>query len=218
MSKAIMISIQPKWCELIASGEKTIEVRKTRPKLPTPFKCYIYCTKSKIRVFLEGAGLYCYEDDLAILHRPGMPRISNPWGALDLDEGEMLINGKVIGEFVCDEIIEYSCIWGLKNGEDCDYSTCSFDEDYTCLTEKQMGAYGRGKPLYGWHISDLKIYDTPKELSEFVRYCGDDCPNEDNCEYIVGIRGYEYDERDCACNFYKPLSRPPQSWCYVEEV
>ena len=45
MSKAVMLSIRPKWVEKIASGEKTIEVRKTRPKLETPFKCYIYCTR-----------------------------------------------------------------------------------------------------------------------------------------------------------------------------
>ena len=44
MSKAVLISIRPKWVEKIASGEKTIEVRKTRPKLDTPFRCYIYCT------------------------------------------------------------------------------------------------------------------------------------------------------------------------------
>ena len=49
MSKAVMISIRPKWCEKIASGEKTIEVRKTRPKLETPFKCYIYCTQASVR-------------------------------------------------------------------------------------------------------------------------------------------------------------------------
>ena len=44
MSKAALISIKPKWCEKIANGDKTIEVRKTRPKMNTPFKCYIYCT------------------------------------------------------------------------------------------------------------------------------------------------------------------------------
>ena len=43
--KSVLISIQPKWCELIASGKKTVEVRKTRPKLETPFKVYIYCSK-----------------------------------------------------------------------------------------------------------------------------------------------------------------------------
>ena len=45
--KAVMLSIKPKWCELIASGKKTIEVCKTKPKLETPFKCYIYCTKGR---------------------------------------------------------------------------------------------------------------------------------------------------------------------------
>ena len=42
---AVILSIQSKRCELIASGKKTIEVRKTKPKIPTPFKCYIYETK-----------------------------------------------------------------------------------------------------------------------------------------------------------------------------
>ena len=45
MTKAVLISINPKWCELIASGKKTVEVRKSRPKLETPFKCYIYQTQ-----------------------------------------------------------------------------------------------------------------------------------------------------------------------------
>lgn len=45
MSKAVLISIRPEWCEKIVNGRKTIEVRKTRPKMDTPFKCYIYCTK-----------------------------------------------------------------------------------------------------------------------------------------------------------------------------
>ena len=47
MSKAVLISIRPEWCDKIASGRKTIEVRKTKPKLDTPFKCYIYMTKQK---------------------------------------------------------------------------------------------------------------------------------------------------------------------------
>ena len=45
-NKAVLISIKPKWCELIADGEKTIKVRKTKPKLKPPFKCYIYCCKA----------------------------------------------------------------------------------------------------------------------------------------------------------------------------
>lgn len=44
--KSVMLSIKPKYCELIASGRKTIEVRKTKPKVETPFKCYIYQSKT----------------------------------------------------------------------------------------------------------------------------------------------------------------------------
>jgi len=42
--KAVFISIRHQWCKLIAKGDKTIEVRKSEPKLETPFKCYIYCS------------------------------------------------------------------------------------------------------------------------------------------------------------------------------
>ena len=44
--KAVMLSIQPQWCSLIAKGKKSLEVRKSRPTLETPFKVYIYCTKT----------------------------------------------------------------------------------------------------------------------------------------------------------------------------
>lgn len=53
-AKVVMLSIRPKWCEKIASGEKTIEVRKTKPKLETPFKCYIYCTNSGVAMGMWG--------------------------------------------------------------------------------------------------------------------------------------------------------------------
>lgn len=75
MAKAVLISIQPKWCELIASGKKTVEVRKTQPKLETPFKCYIYMTSGDASI-PDGKGM--------VHHHSG---------------------GRcVIGEFVCDGI------------------------------------------------------------------------------------------------------------------
>ena len=55
MSKAVMLSVRPKWCEKIASGKKTIEVRKTRPKMNTPFKCYIYCSQGNDARRLRGS-------------------------------------------------------------------------------------------------------------------------------------------------------------------
>lgn len=88
MSKAVLISIRPKWCELIANGKKTIEVRKSRPNLRPPFKCYIYCTKDRRLTFYRGKR-YCYADDHA-------------HNAFDIT-----CNGTIIGEFVCDSIDTY---------------------------------------------------------------------------------------------------------------
>ena len=121
MCKAVMLSIRPKWCELIASGEKTIEVRKTKLKLEMPFKCYIYCTQS------------------------GVAR-----GAF----GEQ---GKVIGEFVCEQIKDYGIVRPEIYGE---YAG-------TGLSAAEMAAYSAGRPVYGWHISNLRIYDTPRELTAY---------------------------------------------------
>lgn len=194
-NKAVLASISPKWCEKIASGEKTIEVRKTRPKCETPFKCYIYCPKPKKRVSL-GGGLFCFEDDLAILNRHGLPRIGNPWGSLD--EGERIINGRVIGEFVCNAIDAARA----NNGVQTYYNI----PNGTCLTDEQIIKYAAGKTLYLWHISDLKIYDMPKKLSEFHKPCTPECNFSEECGGAT--------QKECLF----ALTRPPQSWCYVEGV
>ena len=168
MSKAVLISIRPKWCEKIASGEKTIEVRKTRPKLETPFKSYIYQTGQ----------------------------------------------GGVIGEFVCDDIFERI----VQVGTNCQtpkYCLCDWNMDCTpldgvlsdaCLTLDELEKYLDGGDGYGWHISDLKIYDTPKELSKFSR------PFENCIDKVC-------DEFGCAsCENGGHIKRAPQSWGYVEEL
>ena len=134
-----MLSIRPKWCEKIARGEKTIEVRKTRPKLKTPFKCYIYCTLPK----------YPHEDFIATNY----PRPQFYGG------------GKVIGEFTCDRIDRLAPAnepYGIYDIDD-DYVL------QTCLENGALWDYGHGTPLYGWHIVDLRIYDQARELSEFER-------------------------------------------------
>ena len=183
MSKAVLISIRPKWCEKIISGEKTIEVRKTRPKIEAPFKCYIYCTMDH-------------------------PYISVSCGELDkLNYRTNTVcrcNGKVIGEFTCDRIDR------LAPANE-PYGIYDIDDDYvlqTCLENGALWDYGHGAPLYGWHISDLRIYDAPKELSEFKTLCrvdADCCA----CPY------YNYTKMDCDG---RVIGRPPQSWCYVDDV
>ena len=206
MSKAVMLSIRPKWAEKIVNGEKTIEVRKTRPKLGTPFKCYIYCTLPK----------YPHEDFIAT----------------DYPMPQFYGGGKVIGEFTCDRI------YGIgKRGipENFDYCYLSLNEwgnddieveiraiSASCVSKEELNTYGSKAPfLYGWHITDLKIYNTPKELSEFspvCRYKNDDksCPSRRvACPY----QKYDYNP-DGSINLVergRTLERPPQSWCYVED-
>ena len=138
MSKAVLISIQPKWCELIASGKKTIEVRKTKPKLETPFKCYIYCT--------QGKG---HNDIL--------------WCSGVIGKMSDKSNGKVIGEFTCDVIYQYSNanIEGINISEEdmkaTSCLTCQELIDYEFSSSpKDFCMYRVG--LYGLHISDLVIY------------------------------------------------------------
>ena len=191
--KGVLVSIQPKWCQLIADKKKVVEVRKTRPKLEAPFKVYIYCTKNT----------------------PYNPVVNLHYKK----DGKFLTftTGKVIGEFICNRIDEYTAEFvndgdcyedvrrhwidddgeedfeiitsnGRDNPEDCELFKNS------CLSyaelKKYIGENFHDIPFYGWHISDLKIYDKPKELSEFFT------PMGKRPSYM--------------------LERPPQSWCYVE--
>ena len=186
--KAVLISIQPKWCELIASGKKTVEVRKTKPKLETPFKCYIYETQGKTET---------------------------PW--ID-EDGHVIFKGRgqVIGEFVCNKIedLRYDALEmtyfsrkyrdaklldeeffpGTQGTYQKAYEYCegmSYGEEYSDL-------------FYGWHISDLVIYDKPRALSEFFYACNK--PKYTDCSVCL-------DHKENRC---KAITRPTQSWCYVE--
>lgn len=212
--KSVMISIKPKYCELIASGKKTVEVRKTRPKIETPFKCYIYCTRKRVPIrdtkYKVDGKFIMYYDELAITDRYGQgKRFENPYGVIM--DGETSLNGKVIGEFVCDNIypIRYE-MDGFADAIDCETS---------CLKPRDFIAYGKGKQLYGWHISNLVIYDKPKELEAFTTFCDANKKRCANCKHYLfdndDFNGYR---RWCDVCHRKPLTRPPQSWCYVEGV
>lgn len=206
--KAVMLSVRPKWCELIANGKKTVEVRKSRPKLETPFKCYIYCTKASAKhFFVEWSCL------------TSRPRQSDM--------------GKVIGEFICDDITRIQSR-GIDDNYDYCYESlnCFGNDDIeteiiairkSCIKKADLNEYGKGtNALYGWHISGLKIYDEPKELCEFEK-CNASRPCENGyCKFET----FDYSEncKCCSVDFdgeHCPeikLQRPPQSWGYVEEL
>ena len=153
--ESVLISIHPKWCEKIASGRKTMELRKTKPKSGTPFKCYIYMT----------AGNACYP-------------VSN----------NMVCNNagckRVIGEFICDNIMRF-----------CNMQNADLAEKQSLVKREKIFEYANGREVFGWHISDLKIYEEPKEIGEFTRV---------DFKKLPVLRW--------------KVERPPQSWCYVEEM
>lgn len=194
--KAILMSIKPKWCELIFSGDKTIEVRKTAPKLKPPFKVYMYCTKAR------------HKPNNWMYHLPNDRTLYFGANARDVvfvrEEGDFR-NGMIIGEFVCDKIIGFSTDW--ING----VSRAPLYIKGTCITGEQLFDYSKGKRLYGLHITEPKRYDTPKNIKKFLKPCpyGDlpcrECPSceEDESGYI-----------QC----FNTVNRPPQSWMYVEEI
>ena len=193
---SVLISIRPKWCEKIASGEKTIEVRKTRPKLQTPFRVYIYRTKGTVPHIINGKWV------------------------------QMEVGGTVIGEFTCDRIYGLA---PLNHAPD-------DVEQQACLTREEIVRYLKGVG-YGWHISDLKIYDKPKELGDFWSYnealhkrydaetdfCCYDAANEYG-EALTDCGDAYNDILNCyRCwnewsGWCHRIKRPPQSWCYVEEL
>lgn len=196
---SVLLSIHPYYCHKILIREKLIEVRKNRPNIATPFKCYIYCTKGKLALF---------RDDKDESERYKFEH----WPRADFHEkcGKTLLNGKVIAEFVCDKIYQYTTC-DVKN--DVDIS----DEDMTrlsCLTKDEIRNYelspGRFG-VFGWHISDLVIYDEPKELSDFITI---GALNYNDWHYGLynGLTTYE----DYLAHFR--LKRPPQSWFYVKEA
>ena len=104
-------------------------------------------------------------------------------------------DGVVIGEFVCKDIEE------LKRNT---VFNAPALYSQSRLTRDEYFGYIGNKTAYIWYISDLKIYDKPKELSEFSPA---DCGKRRcfNCEC--------FDAEKPSCT----LKRPPQSWYYVEE-
>lgn len=149
---AVMLSIRPEWCFLIAQGKKTLEIRKNKPRLQLPFKCFIYQTKAK----------------------------HGDWNKKD---------GRVIGEFVCDKLVP------IKVFDDAIQHYLYFGINNSCVPYDDIVNYiGNERTGYGWNITNLVIYDRPKEITDFY--------TENNATYD--------------CPSLVEMKRPPQSWCYVE--
>ena len=191
--KSVLISIRPKWCELIASGKKTLEVRKTSPKLEVPFKAYIYCT--------SGTGENTF--NVPVSHEQ-IARHYAETGSMEYMNCP-IGNGKVIGEFICDTFVIDKTFGHdpLFNGA-------------ACMTEVECAAYSTCSPIYGWHISDLKIYARLKDLCDFRK----PFPFHSFCKKCVRGGTAFHPETCYGCEHFENINitRPPQSWCYVEKI
>lgn len=192
--KSVLRSIKPYWFYLICEGQKTIEVAKSYPKATD---------------WNRTVELYCSKDMKSFNRIPK-----------EYQEKYRKYLGKVGARFICDRVYKWECKNRLEILESFPIWRASYmlfvdDLEKTCLTY-DLWDYGKGKTLYGWHISDLKIYDRPKELGEFytIDKSGDDCcvacvyhetPIEEMpCRTCTGERRYLY--------------RPPQSWMFVAEL
>ena len=211
--KSVLISIQPYWVFLIIAEimgwnigkQKTVEVRKNYPKDENwDNVAKIYCSKDK-RSFAKIPKEY----------QPLMDRFL----------------GKVIGEFLCDKIetieIRHFTVFGHENR----YAAVGDNPDnqwlaHSCLKYDEVAHYGKCAPLFGWHISNLVIYDNPKKLDEFCIEDKSPCDNRErvyqNPDYNPTgglIYGGNYCRKThdwCKRCKVKRLNRPPQSWGYVE--
>lgn len=175
--KAIMISIKPKYVAKILNEEKTVEIKKTMPKCDLPIDVYIYCTKDNKNLLHKNcANIYWIEDKDFKTKNKKLGIETQPY-----------LNGKVVAKFTLNKVVRY--VNGCKlDGEYSDYEHILKP---SCLTEDELYDYCEDLSFYAWHISNLVIFDKPKELSEFIQ-----------------TKRKNYEEPN--------VKRPPQSWCYIE--
>lgn len=134
-------------------------------------------------------------------------------------------SGKVVGEFICDYVMRH-----------CEMANADLAEQQGWMKREKILEYANGKEVFGLRITNLVIYDKPKELSEFAKanFPTFDEMNDDGsiCQYCPATNfGQDFvngvpDDFQCDVDCYDAyedyaaqnrfLTRPPQSWCYAE--
>lgn len=192
--KAILITDKPKWCRLMMNGDKTVEARKgdklykATQKLIDEYgyaEFYVCCSKAKhIKDYLQ------IENGKYVCNVP--------------KDYESELNGKVAFKFRCYKVSDFSKgeLIYYKNDGWCGTEVEHINTNGMCLSEEELHNYLKGKTGCAIHISDLEIFDKPKELSEFQGFCNS-CAAFRVCKLNREL-----------CN--KSIKKAPQSFCYVE--
>lgn len=188
--KAILISIKPKWVAKILNSEKTFEIRKSMPKCKLPIDVYIYCTKERPLIVLEdvekSAKLYGIDTNKkCVIASVGKrkPRTPCPYD----------LSGKVVAKFTLDWCESFRVIHKTE------YENMTVHG--WCITNKELGQYLGYKIGYAWQISNLEIFDKPRELNEFRKW-HEIFESSEPTDILPDIK----------------LTKAPQSWCYVEKL
>lgn len=176
----ILVSIKPYYYYLIAEEKKKIEVRKMALK-NLPQDIVFYMSKD--------------EKSFAKIPKEFQDKYRKHFGKVGL-------------AIVCDKITRYNCDKAFDEYFIAGYIGAYMPLKEMCLTNKDLIEYGKGRPLYGWHISDLKIYDKPKPIMQFYKPCPIKIKNCPVCEFYSTYTG-------CCMN---NIDRPPQSYMFVEEL
>lgn len=179
---SVLFPIHPEHCKRIIDGVKEWEFRTKPPQSEKDYKGFIYCTKGRYKRLVK-----------------------------DTPDGKVIGSGKVIGEFICDDVIKV-----VNGGFVNPFAVNNRILERGCLSYKEMQEYTDNyrKDLYALHISQLVIYDEPKELTQFRRPYN---------RYDCGVRdcGF-YDGKRCSgCPYVCGkliIKHAPQSWCYAEEI
>lgn len=182
----ILVSIKPYYYYLIAEGKKYL-IAEGKKKIEV--------RKTALKNLPQDIAFYMSKDEKSFAKIPK-----------EFQEKYREHFGKVGIRAVVDnmDVYAYDCCDGVDIDDDMLLETM-IDREY-------INIYAKGKALYGWHISDMKIYDKPKELSEF--WGRKNCLAADTVECWNCFAAC----REINGRHYQPLSRPPHSWQFVEEL
>lgn len=178
--EAVMINLSPEACNRITLGEQIAFLKKTRPNLNPPFKVYVCCG-------MAGLPTYVTNDKLETVSV--------------YEECPDIINGRVIAEFVCkdiakitDAVTHYEVQGFVERG----LHQILYED--ACSNYEQLYRLLSKKSAYAWYVSNLKVYDTPKKVSDF---CKPDYKHKGFGTWVWKQGRY--------------LTQPPTNWCYVKD-
>ncbi len=223
--KAILLSVNPQPTCNILNGIKVDEIRKSMPRCALPIDVYIYCTK----------GAYLYKSNNTGKFYTTKCKSFPKYTIYGDPNNLVALNGKVVAKFTLNKIDEYECefdkrsdvsqhiiqVWrdDRESPSEVSYAKiiASNERDdpnngallqNACLTFEDVQKYCNydNATLYAWHIDDLIIFDEPMELTEFEKPATARFTKSaiDMCEGLGFV-----------CHAGK-LTRPPQSWQFVE--